>query len=126
MEKLSIVVPCYNEEDVIDIFYDKLIEITAKISDKYDYEIVFIDDGSSDKTFSKMKSLREKNSKIKIISFSRNFGKEAGIYAGLGSSVGDLVVVMDADLQHPPKLILDMIKYIEEGYDTVATRRINR
>ena len=116
MEKLSIVVPCYNEEDVIDIFYDKLIEITAKISDKYDYEIVFIDDGSSDKTFSKMKSLREKNSKIKIIR----------IYAGLGSSVGDLVVVMDADLQHPPELILDMIKYIEEGYDTVATRRINR
>lgn len=126
MEKLSIVVPCYNEEDVIDIFYDKLMEITAKISDKYDYEIVFVDDGSSDNTFSKMKSLRGKNSKIKIISFSRNFGKEAGIYAGLSNSIGDLVVVMDADLQHPPELLIDMIKYIEEGYDTVATRRINR
>lgn len=126
MEKLSIVVPCYNEETVIEIFYNKLMEITAKISDKYDYEVIFVDDGSQDETFSKMKTLREKNSKIKIISFSRNFGKEAGIHAGLSNSTGELTVVMDADMQHPPEMILEMLKYIEEGYDTVTTRRKNR
>ncbi|MBO5397423.1 MAG: glycosyltransferase family 2 protein [Clostridia bacterium] len=126
MEKLSIVVPCYNEETVIEIFYNKLMEITAKISDKYDYEVIFVDDGSQDETFSKMKALREKNSKIKIISFSRNFGKEAGIHAGLSNSTGELTVVMDADMQHPPEMILEMLKYIEEGYDTVTTRRKNR
>lgn len=126
MEKLSIVVPCYNEENVIETFYNKLMEITAKISDKYDYEVIFVDDGSKDETFSKMKSLRAKNNKIKIISFSRNFGKEAGIHAGLSNSTGELTVVMDADLQHPPEILLDMIKYLEEGYDTVATRRRNR
>lgn len=126
MEKLSIVVPCYNEETVIEIFYNKLMEITAKISDKYDYEVIFVDDGSQDETFSKMKALKEKNSKIKIISFSRNFGKEAGIHAGLSNSTGELTVVMDADMQHPPEMILEMLKYIEEGYDTVTTRRKNR
>lgn len=126
MEKLSIVVPCYNEESVIETFYNKLMEITAQISNKYDYEIVFVNDGSKDQTFPKMKELREKDSKIKIISFSRNFGKEAGIHAGLSNSTGDLTVVMDADLQHPPEVLLEMIKYIEEGYDTVATRRKNR
>lgn len=126
MNKLSIVVPCYNEENVIETFYNKLMEITEKISDNYDYEVIFVDDGSKDETFSKMKNLREKNDKIKIISFSRNFGKEAGIHAGLSNSTGELTVVMDADLQHPPEIILEMLKYIEEGYDTVATRRKNR
>lgn len=126
MEKLSIVVPCYNEESVIETFYKKLMEITSQISNKYDYEIIFVDDGSKDQTFPKMKELREKDSKIKIISFSRNFGKEAGIHAGLSSSTGELTVVMDADLQHPPEVLLEMIKYIEQGYDTVATRRKNR
>ena len=126
MNKLSIVVPCYNEENVIETFYNKLMEITEKISDNYDYEVIFVDDGSKDETFSKMKNLREKNDKIKIISFSRNFGKEAGINAGLSNSTGELTVVMDADLQHPPEIILEMLKYIEEGYDTVATRRKNR
>lgn len=125
-QKLSIVVPCYNEESVLDIFYEKLLEIIKQFSDKYDYEIVFVDDGSKDETFTKMKELRKKDPCISIVSFSRNFGKEAGIYAGLGNSTGDLVVVMDADLQHPPEVILDMLKYIEEGYDTVATRRKNR
>ncbi len=126
MNKLSIVVPCYNEENVIETFYNKLMEITEKISDNYDYEVIFVDDGSKDETFSKMKNLREKNDKIKIISFSKNFGKEAGIHAGLSNSTGELTVVMDADLQHPPEIILEMLKYIEEGYDTVATRRKNR
>lgn len=126
MKTLSIVVPCYNEDNVIEIYYDKIIEVTSKITDNYDYEIVFVDDGSQDETFAKMKALREKNNKVKIISFSRNFGKEAGIHAGLSNSIGDLVVVMDADMQHPPEMLLDMLKYIEEGYDIVATRRKNR
>ena len=125
-QKLSIVVPCYNEEKVIDFFYEKIMEVSKNFEKKYDYEIVFIDDGSKDKTFEILKELREKNDNIKVISFSRNFGKEAGIYAGLSNSVGDLVVVIDADCQHPPETILDMLKYIEEGYDTVATRRTNR
>lgn len=125
-EKLSIVVPCYNEEMVIDIFYENLQKVIKSFSNKYNYEIVFIDDGSKDDTFKKMKDLREKDDNIRIISFSRNFGKEAGIYAGLSNSTGDLVVIMDADLQHPPEIILEMIKYIEEGYDTVATKRKNR
>lgn len=125
-QKLSIVVPCYNEEKVIDVFYERVMEVTKKIEKNYDYELVFIDDGSKDKTFELLKQLRNKNDHIKMISFSRNFGKEAGIYAGLSNSVGDLVVVLDADCQHPPEKILDMIKYIEEGYDTVATRRTNR
>ena len=126
MEKLSIVVPCYNEEKVIEIFYNKLMETIQRISSKYDYEIIFIDDGSQDETFSKMKAIRQNNEKVKIISFSRNFGKEAGIHAGLSNSTGEYTVVMDADMQHPPEILLDMLKYIEEGYDTVATRRINR
>lgn len=124
--KLSIVVPCYNEEKVINIFYQNLQKVIENFSNKYDYEIVFVDDGSKDETFSKMKEIREQDDNTKIISFSRNFGKEAGIYAGLSNSTGDLVVVMDSDLQHPPEIILEMLKYIEEGYDTVATRRKNR
>ena len=125
-QKLSIVVPCYNEEKVINVFYERIIKVINQFEKKYDYEIVFIDDGSKDNTFQELKKLRNKNQNIKIISFSRNFGKESGIYAGLSNSDGDLVVVIDADCQHPPETILEMIKYIEEGYDTVATRRKNR
>ena len=125
-KKISIIVPCYNEEKVINVFYDRIIKVIREFEKNYKYEIVFIDDGSKDNTFQELKKLRNKNGNIKIISFSRNFGKEAGIYAGLSNSVGDLVVVIDADCQHPPEIILEMIKYIEEGYDTVATRRKNR
>ena len=125
-KKLSIVVPCYNEEKVINVFYDRIMKVINDFQKNYNYEIVFIDDGSKDNTFQELKNLRNKNDNIKVISFSRNFGKEAGIYAGLSNSVGDLVVVIDADCQHPPETILEMLKYIEEGYDTVATRRINR
>ena len=126
MEKISIIVPCYNEEQVILMFYDEIKKILEQIKNKYLYELVFIDDGSKDNTLNILKELREKDENISIISFSRNFGKEAGIYAGLSNSTGDLVVLMDADLQHPPKIILEMIKGIEEGYDTVTTRRVNR
>lgn len=125
-QKLSIVVPCYNEEKVLNVFYERIMKVVKEFEKNYNYELVFVDDGSKDKTFEELKKLRSKNKNIKIISFSRNFGKEAGIYAGLSNSDGDLVVVIDADCQHPPETILEMLKCIEEGYDTVATRRINR
>ena len=126
MKKISIIVPCYNEEQVINIFYDEIKKILEQIKEDYNYELVFIDDGSKDNTLNILKELRINDENVSIISFSRNFGKEAGIYAGLNNSTGDLVVIMDADLQHPPKIILEMLEGIKEGYDTVTTRRINR
>ena len=123
MKKLSIVVPMYNEEEVIELFYKETKKVVDDISKDYSYEMLFVDDGSKDKTIEKVKALREKDKNVKYISFSRNFGKEAGIYAGLSNAKGDLVVLLDADLQHDPKYIKDMLKYIEEGYDTVTTMR---
>lgn len=124
MKKISVIVPMFNEEEVIYLFYDEIKSILDKISYNYDYEIIFVDDGSKDNTLKKAKKLKkEKDDNIKIISFSRNFGKEAAMYAGLKMSKGDLVVILDADLQHDPKYIIDMIKFIEDGYDTVVTVR---
>ena len=113
MKKISVVVPCYNEENVLDSFYKELMNVIKSIKN-YCYELLFIDDGSNDETLEKLKKLKSIDENIKIISFSRNFGKESGIYAGLQNSKGDLVVVMDADLQHPPKKIPEMIAGIEE------------
>lgn len=126
MKKISIVVPCFNEEEVIEMFYKELMKVINQLKDKYSYEIVFIDDGSKDNTLKILKDLRKENENIKIISFSRNFGKESAIYAGLSNSTGELVVLMDSDLQHPPKTILEMLEEINNGYDVVATKRINR
>lgn len=123
MKKVSIIVPAYNEEEVLEIFYEETKKILEKIKDKYDYELIFVDDGSKDNTLKILKNMHKKDEKINVISFSRNFGKEAGIYAGLSASKGDFVVVMDADLQNEPKMIIEMLKYIEEGYDTVTTIR---
>ncbi len=123
---LSIVVPCYNEEEVVEMFYKETKKVLKKVDENYDYEFVFIDDGSKDKTLEILKKLRKKDDKVHLISFSRNFGKEAGIYAGLSNATGDLVVLMDADLQHDPEIIPEMLKGIEEGYDTVTTRRKDR
>lgn len=123
MKKLSIIVPAYNEEEVIELFYKKLKETINKISDKYECEIIFVDDGSKDSTLNKLKKLRENDKNIDIISFSRNFGKEAGMHAGLENAKGDLVVILDADLQHDPEIIPQMLEYIEQGYDTVTTIR---
>ena len=113
MKKISIIVPCYNEEDIIEDFYKETIEVLNSVK-KYCYELLFIDDGSKDKTLSLLKVIKEKDSKVNIISFSRNFGKESAIYAGLENSKGDLIVVMDADLQHPPQKIIEMLSGIEE------------
>lgn len=122
---IDIIVPCYNEEDVLDMFYTELTKVTDTITD-YDCRCIFVDDGSRDKTLSILRLLAEKNNNVSYISFSRNFGKEAGMYAGMQHSTGDYVIIMDADLQHPPTMIPDMIAGINEGYDCCAARRTTR
>ncbi len=126
MKIISIVIPAYNEEEAIEMLYKEAKAVMEEIKERYDYEMVFVDDGSGDNTLKVLKSLYKSDNKIKIISFSRNFGKEAGIYAGLSNCKGDLVSVMDADLQNDPKIILQMLQAIEEGYDTVTTIRNRR
>ena len=126
MEKISIVVPCYNEEKAIPLFYEEK-EKTLKEFNDTEFEYIFVDDGSNDKTMEVLKNLKEKDNKVKYISFSRNFGKEAAIYAGLEHTSGNIVTLMDADLQDPPHLLKDMYKAIkEEGFDAVGTRRVSR
>ena len=127
MKKLiSVIVPCYNEQDVLHLFYDE-IGLVAGEMQEYDFEFIFVNDGSSDDTLKICKELAAKDERVKYISFSRNFGKEAGIYAGFEKAKGDLVCMMDADLQDPPALLPEMVKAIEEeGYDSVATRRVTR
>ncbi len=126
MKKISIVVPCYNEEDVLKMFYTELMKVIKMVEKDYEYEIICVDDGSKDKTLTVLKDLRQEDKNVRIISFSRNFGKEAAMYAGLSNSEGDLVVLIDADLQHPPETILTMLQEINNGYDMVATKRKNR
>lgn len=122
-EKLSIVIPAYNEEKNIFFIYKKLKDSLKE----FKYEVIFVDDGSNDNTFDKIKELSEEYDNISGLSFSRNFGKEAAILAGLKESKSDLVVVIDADLQHPPEVIPEMVKgVIDEGYDIVTTKRISR
>ena len=126
MKKLTIIVPCYNEEENINAFYDKVSEVKADLND-VELEYVFIDDGSTDATLARIKELCDKDSAVRYVSFSRNFGKEAGIYAGLERVTGDYAVIMDVDLQDPPELLPGMLKDLESGeYDCVATRRANR
>lgn len=127
MKLLSVVVPCYNEEEVLPLFYDKIINVADKMNCSVDFEIIFVDDGSTDKTLYLIKNLSKKDNRIKYISFSRNFGKESAIYAGLKKSQGDFVAVMDSDLQDPPELLIDMYnEIVKENYDCIATKRITR
>lgn len=123
---LSIVVPAYNEQEALPLFYKAIIEIEDKLS-SVDLELVFVDDGSKDNTLSVIKELRDKDSRVRFLSFSRNFGKEAAIYAGLEHAKGDYVVMMDADLQDPPALLPEMLENLQSGeYQCVATRRVDR
>jgi glycosyltransferase involved in cell wall biosynthesis len=122
---ISIIVPCYNEEAMIPMFYNELCSIVDSLSN-YSFEIIFVDDGSHDTSLEKMRTLSANDGRVKYISFSRNFGKESAMYAGLSMACGDLVAIMDVDLQDPPSLLPRMIHYFEEGYDSVATRRVNR
>lgn len=123
--KISLVVPCYNEEQCIEKYYEAMKPVREKIPEQF--EFIFVDDGSKDKTLSIIKDLAKKDKQVRFISFSRNFGKEAAMYAGLKAATGDLVSLMDVDLQDKPELLIDMYKGItEEGYDCVACKRTKR
>ncbi|MCJ0593473.1 glycosyltransferase family 2 protein [Enterococcus cecorum] len=125
LKKISIVIPCYNEEETIAIIYNELVQDERKLQDFY-FEYIFINDGSTDDTLLKLRQLSKKQN-VHYLSFSRNFGKEAALYAGLKETNGDYVTVMDADLQDPPELLIEMVRILERGeYDCVGTRRINR
>lgn len=124
MAKYSIVVPVYNEEEIINKTYSRLKEVISKTNE--DYELIFINDGSVDSTYALISSIVEKDSHIKLLSFSRNFGHQIAISAGLEHAEGDAVIVIDADLQDPPEIILEMIKKWKEGYEVVHGKRIRR
>lgn len=130
MSLLTVIVPCYNEEEAIPFFYEEMLKTIDVFKNKYpevEFEMLFIDDGSKDRTLEVLREYNEKDKRVRYVSFSRNFGKEAGIYAGLDNAKGDYVVIMDADLQDPPALLPDMYKAVtEEGYDSAATRRVTR
>ncbi len=127
MELLSVIVPSYNEEENIFDFYEELMKNAPFFqSRELDVEVIYIDDGSKDKTAEKVKELAARDARVHLVSFSRNFGKEAAIYAGLKKAKGDYSVLMDCDLQDPPALLPDMFRYIDEGFDSVATRRVSR
>ena len=122
--KISVVVPCYNEQVSILLFYEEINKVSEEM--EQEFEFIFVNDGSSDHTLDCMKALSEKDARVKYVSFSRNFGKEAAIHAGFSKAEGDYIVMMDADLQDPPSLLPEMLSYMEQGYDSVATRRVTR
>lgn len=127
MSLLSVIVPCYNEQETVEDFYLEFIKNEEYLEKKdIAFEILYVNDGSRDRTVEEIKKLHERDSRVRLISFSRNFGKEAAMYAGLQKSRGDYVVIMDVDLQDPPALLPEMFGYLEEGYDCVATRRVSR
>lgn len=126
MEKISVVVPCYNEEDVLELFNVEMEKLRKELKN-VTLEVIYINDGSADNTLNILRELAKKDKNNKYISFSKNFGKESGIYAGLKNATGDYVVVIDADLQHNPRTIIDMYNILKEKeYDSVAVRRVDR
>lgn len=123
---ISLIIPCYNEEESIGILYDELDRVSKLMKD-YSFEMLFVNDGSKDDTLGKMRELAKKDDRVIYLSFSRNFGKESAMYAGLSSAKGEYIAVMDADMQDPPELLPEMVSYLETGeYDSVATRRVSR
>lgn len=125
MKKISILVPCYNEEASLPMLYSELVKV-MNLCDSYDWEVLFINDGSCDNTLSVIKDLRRKDMRISYVDLSRNFGKENAMLAGFDYVTGDCMVIMDADLQHPPHVILKMLEKWEEGYEDVYAKRITR
>lgn len=125
MKKLTLIVPCFNEQEALPFFYKEAISVLKNLN--YEYELLFINDGSKDNTLKILKDFADRDACVKYISFSRNFGKEAAMYAGFCNATGDYVAIMDADMQDPPDLLPEMLKLIESGeYDSVATRRVSR
>ncbi|SMQ84323.1 Glycosyltransferase involved in cell wall bisynthesis [Bacillus sp. OV166] len=125
MKLITLIVPAYNEEEVITQLYDRIYGLMESLS-KYQFEILFINDGSKDNTLKMIKSLREADPRISFVDLSRNYGKETAMIAGFDYAKGDAVVIIDADLQHPPELIEEMIKYWEEGYEDIYAKRTKR
>lgn len=126
MDKISTIVPCYNEEQALPYLYEELVKIAGQMNEQ-EFEFIFVNDGSRDKTLEVIRDLRRKDPRVRYVSFSRNFGKEAAIYAGLETSTGNYVAMLDADLQDPPHLLLEMYESLKtEDYDCVATRRVDR
>lgn len=123
---LSVIVPCYNEEESIKIFLEETQKYELLLSPSIDFEYIFVDDGSKDNTLNTLRELSQKVNNVHYLSFSRNFGKESALLAGLEHARGDFITVMDADLQDPPELLVEMIEKIKEGYDIVGTRRKDR
>lgn len=127
MKKISIVVPCYNEEESLPLFYKEVNKVTETMKEKAEFEFVFVNDGSKDNTLEELRNLAKKDKRVRYISFSRNFGKEAGMLAGLENATGDYITTMDADLQDPPTLLEEMFDTLESGeYDCCATKSTNR
>ncbi len=127
MSLLSVIVPCYNEEDSVALFHEELIKNDPFfLQEGIDLELLYIDDGSRDATVAEVKKIIEADPRVHLVSFSRNFGKEAAMFAGLEKAKGDYVVIMDVDLQDPPGLLPEMFAGLKEGYDSVATRRVSR
>ncbi|MDU1892093.1 MAG: glycosyltransferase family 2 protein [Dysgonomonas sp.] len=126
MDKISLIVPCYNEEQALPYLYNEIVKLAEEMPEQ-EFEFIFINDGSKDKTLDIIKELRSSDDRVHYVSFSRNFGKEAGIYAGLKAAKGDYISLIDADLQDPPSLIKGMYESLKtEDYDCVATRRLDR
>lgn len=125
MKKISIIIPAYNEQDSLPFLFERLNNLTNQLQD-YEFEILFVNDGSKDKTLEIIKEQRKIDNKISYVSFSRNFGKEIALMAGLDYATGDAIIFMDADLQDPPELIVELVKYWEEGYDDVYAKRRTR
>lgn len=126
MRKITLITPCFNEEKALPLFY-QVVNRVAEGMDEYEFEFILVDDGSRDGTLKIMEGLAAQDSRITYLSFSRNFGKEAAMYAGFANATGDYVAVIDADLQDPPELLPEMVLYLKNGeYDSVATRRVNR
>ena len=126
MNKISVVIPMYYEEEVAHLCYDKVCTVLKSLSDKYEYEIIFVNDGSKDKTLKILKDIANNDKCVKVISFSRNFGHQAAVTAGIKYITGDAIVIMDADLQDPPELIPDMLKLWEEGNEVIYGKRKTR
>lgn len=126
MQRISIVAPMYNEEEMAPIFYETINKIVDKAKDKYEFEFVIVNDGSKDSTLSILKDLKAKDNRIHLISFSRNYGHEAAICAGMKEAKGDAIIIMDSDLQDPPEVIYDLLSKYEEGYEVVNAKRGDR